>query len=289
MKFLSIFVLFLMLTFQLHSQIIKGKVLDSSNGDLLQYVSIGVVDKPLGTITNENGEFSLEVNGQSPKAIVRVSMIGFKAQNFTIGELSYKENIIKLVNETIRISEVIVRPFLGKLKKVGNKDYTKLGQVCGWSGTEFGRGSEIGLKIPLGNQRVKLHSLHIRVYLQSFDSSLFRLHIRNVVDDLPANELLDENILFPITKQSGWVDIDLSKYNLVFKGDIALTIEWIKVIGAHKDRVVKFGNSNQYTANNVLLNVKEKQGCFYQKKTNEDKWSRIDTQSPSFYLIIQEP
>ena len=66
----------------------------------------------------------------------------------------------------------------------------------------------------------------------------------------------------------------MRKYDLVFKGDISLTIEWIKVIGAHKDRFVKFSDSKQFTANNVLFNVKEKQGCFYQKNATEDK-SRV--------------
>ena len=288
MKLLSGSILFSILAIQLHSQIISGKVLDSSNGEPLEYVSIGIVETPLGTITNKKGEFSLEVKVQSPKAIVRFSMIGFKAQIFSSEELSNKENVIKLTKEPVKLAEVIVKPFSGKLKKVGTIDFTRPGQVCGWSGTEFGKGSEEGLKIALGNQNVKLQSLHIHVWLQSFDSCLFRLHIRNMVNDLPASELLNDNILLLITKKSGWVDFDLGKYNLVFKEDIALTIEWMKVIGAHKDRVVKFSNSNQYTANNVFFNVKEKQGCFYKKNANEDKWSRTGTQSPSFYLTIQE-
>ena len=101
--------------------------------------------------------------------------------------------------------------------------------------------------------------------MQSFNSCLFRLHIRSVVNDLPATELLNENILLLITKKSGWTDVDLRKYNLVFKEDIALTIEWIKVIGIHQERVVKFSNSKQNIANYVLFNVKENQGCFYKK------------------------
>ncbi|MCK9423523.1 MAG: carboxypeptidase-like regulatory domain-containing protein [Bacteroidales bacterium] len=288
MKFLPSLILFSLLSIQLHCQIITGKVLDSSNGYPLEYVSIGVVESPFGTISNEKGEFSFEVNGQSKKAIVRFSMIGYISQTFLLEELSNRKNVIYLTNEPITLAEVIIKPFSGKLKKVGTTDFTKPGRVCGWSGTEFGKGSEQGLKIVLGNQNVKLKSLHIRVWMQSFDSCLFRLHIRNIINGLPANELLNENILLLITKKSGWVNIDLNKYNLVFKEDIALTIEWIKVIGAHPEMAVKFSNSNQPVANNVLLNVKEKQGCFYTKNANEDKWSRYKTQSPSFYLTIQE-
>ncbi|MCX6283109.1 MAG: carboxypeptidase-like regulatory domain-containing protein [Bacteroidetes bacterium] len=281
-------ILFFLLSSHLHCQIITGRVIDSSNGNPIEYVSIGIVETPLGTISNENGEFTLEVKGQSNKAIVRVSMIGFISQTFSLEDLCKKKNEIRLANMPIKLAEVIVKPFSGKLKKVGTTDFTKPGQVCGWSGTEFGKGSEEGLKIALGNQNVKLQSLHIHVWMQSFDSCLFRLHIRNVINDLPANELLNDNILLIITKKSGWVNVDLKKYNLVFKEDIALTIEWIKVIGVHQDRVVKFSDAKQSIANNILFNVKEKQGCFYRKNANEDKWSCLRTESPCFYLTIQE-
>jgi len=288
MKFLPGLILFSLLSAQLHCQVITGKVLDSSNDDPLEYVSIGVVGTPLGTITNAKGEFGLEVKGQPGNATVRFSMIGFKAQAISLAELSNQKNAIRLIVEPVKLAEVIVKPFSGKLKKAGTPDFSKPGQVCGWSGTEFGKGSEIGLKIALGDQNVRLQSLHIRVCMQSFDSCLFRLHIRDVVNDLPADELLSDNILLLITKRSGWADVDLQKYNLVFKGDIALTIEWIKVIGAHPDRVVKFSNSTQFTANNVLFNVHEKQGCCYKKNANEDKWSCNKTQSPAFYLTVRE-
>ena len=134
MKFLPGILLFLMFAVQSHGQVITGKVVDSSNGDPMEYVSIGVVGTSFGTITNGKGEFQLEVKGQPSKAIVRISMIGFKAQQFSLGDISDKEHIIKLVNEPIGLPEVIVRPFSGKLKKAGTMDFTKPGQVCGWSG-----------------------------------------------------------------------------------------------------------------------------------------------------------
>ena len=73
----------------------------------------------------------------------------------------------------------------------------------------------------------------------------------------PNIELLDKNILIPVTKESGWIDIDLSNYNLVFSGDIALSLEWIKVVGIHQDRFIKMNDSKQASPN-VLFKVKRK-------------------------------
>jgi len=124
----------------------------------------------------------------------------------------------------------------------------------------------------------------MHVYKQTYDSSLFRLHIRNIVENLPHDELLKTDILILITKESGWIDIDLSKYNLVFEGDIALSIEWIKVMGRDINKhITVTGQLTQV----VTFNVKPKKGLTFNKKGTEAKWDRLESGSPSFYLTIQ--
>jgi len=156
-------------------------------------------------------------------------MIGFKPKTYQINELTNKENIFKLVNEPIQLGEVTVKPFTGKLKKVGTTSTGFHGGICGWGGTQKGKGNEIGIKIELGTSPVLIKRLHICLSRQSFECSLFRLHVRSIVDNLPSEELLTENIMIPITKSSGWIEMDLSKYNLIFKDDIVLSLEWVNV------------------------------------------------------------
>jgi len=284
MKLISTIFLFF-LTLQLHAQLITGKVIDYSDGKSLEYVNLGVIDTPLGITTNEKGEFSLDIKGQSPKAIVRISMIGYKPQTFPIEELTNKENIIKLENEPIQLGEVTVKPFIGKLKKVGTTSYTWHGKFCGLGGAQRGKGYEIGTKMELGSKPVLLRSLHICMHNQSFESSLFRLHIRDIVNNLPSEEQLTENIMIPITKRSGWVDIDLTKYNLVFKDDIALTIEWVKVDTTNKMKFIEVNGKKSYC---ILFNMKQQQGSIYHRWGSESKWSLEQGSSPSFYLTVQE-
>jgi hypothetical protein len=285
MKSLSFFALFIALVIQLQGQNVSGKVIDFSSGDPLVYVSIGVMETTKGTISNEKGNYKLDVAGQTNNSTVRFSMIGYKSQTFTIEELSKNQNIIKLKSEPIQLAPVTIKPS-GKIKEIGTTKYSK-GIVCGWGGTDFGKGWEIGLKMELGSLPVRIKSLHFRLHKQSFDSSLFRLHIREIAEGMPLNELLDKNILIPVTKESGWIDIDLSKYNLVFSGDIVLSLEWLKVDGIHQDRLMKMNDSKQ-SSPNVLFNVKKKQGCIFNRWGSEAKWVRDDSHSPSFYLTVQE-
>jgi len=281
MKLTSTIFLFF-LTLQLQAQLISGKVIDSSSEKPLEYVNLGVIDTPIGITTNEKGEFSLDIKGQSPKAIVRISMIGYKPQTFSIEELTNKENIIKLVNEPIQLAEVTVKPFSGKLKKVGTTD-NKHGGIGGWGGTQFGSGHEIGTKIELGTSPVLIKSFHIYLFRQSFECSVFRLHIRSIANNLPSEELLTENILIQVTKKSGWVDIDLKKYNLVFSGDVALSLEWVNVIGLK--RLTKI---NGVMGANVHFRMNNKQGTTYSRWGTEAKWTYRDGLSPCFYLTVQE-
>ena len=285
MKLIPTFILFFLLTLQLHAQQISGKVVDSSSGKPLEYVNLGVINTPLCRSTNERGEFSLEIKGQSPKATVRVSMIGYKPQIFTVEDFSNKEITIKLVNEPIQLGELTVKPFLGKLRKAGTTSSTFHGALCGWGGTQKGRGNEIGTKIELGTSPVVFRGLHVCLRKQSFENSLFRLHIRSIANNLPNEELLTENIMIPITKSSGWIDIDLTKYNLVFQGDIALTLEWVDVNTTNKTKLIDVHGQKELC---VLFKTEQKQGCTYTRWGSEAKWTNRGTGSPSFYLTVQE-
>jgi len=281
MKSFPFYVILLLFSLQFYGQTITGNVLDASNGEPLIYANIGVIETSVGTITDEKGNFKLDVKNLPNKSIVRFSMIGFKSHIYAIEELLNKENTIRLEIETINLPEVIVKSVV-KLKKVGTTSYSK--NVIGWRGNDFSKGYEFGTKIELGDSPVKLKSLHMHVYKQTYDSSLFRLHIRNIAENLPHDELLNTDILILITKESGWIDIDLSKYNLVFEDDIALSIEWIKVMGRD---INKRNTVTGQLTQAVTFNVKPNKGLTFQKMGTEAKWDRHESGSPSFYLTVQ--
>ena len=286
MKIFQILLLSIIFSTQIHGQLITGKIINEKNNEPIEYVNIGIVDMPIGTTTDENGNFRLDFKSQLVENKVRISMIGYKSKTFRIEELFNKENIIALEEQFYEIPEVVVRPN-GKQRKVGTTKISRGGGVCGWGGTQFGAGHEIGTLIDLGEKLVKLKSLHIRLYKQSFDSTLLRLHIRDIVDNLPNRELLKENIYLTISQESGWVEIDISRYDIVLSGEIALTLEWLNVFGVNENRLIRMNKSKEPSAN-VLFNVRKRSGLLYMRRGSEAKWTIIDTQSPSFYFTIIE-
>ncbi len=135
----------------------------------------------------------------------------------------------------------------------------------------------------MGEKPVKVKNLNVLLKRQSFDKTLFRLHIRAINDTLVSEELLTENIIFSITKESGWAEIDLESYNIVLSGKVGVTLEWLDVIGNNPDRAIKI--NKRMTDAYILFRNKKNQIGLYRWGT-ESKWTISEKQSPSLFLTI---
>lgn len=284
-KTFVILFLFFVLGLNCFSQRIKGKIIDSETKEELSYVNISILNSTIGTITNENGLFELDYNGKAENLEVRITMIGYKSEIYSIKELQKENNQIALEKEIFELNEVVVE-YKGILSKVGTTKPNSMAGVCGWGGTKFGKGHELGLEIDLGEKPVKIEDLNLKIHTQSFDTSMFRLHLRRIDNELPGKELLTENIFFDITRMKGWEKIDLSEYNIVASGKVVLTIEWIKVSKAIEERLVKMNGSKQ-SRPVVLFKNNKKTGTFFVRKGSEAPWITEKGKSPVFYITTK--
>ena len=276
----------LLISSYLRGQVIQGKLIDSSDERPLAYVNVGVVNISRGTITNERGEFELMCSDLPQDAEVRFSMIGYESQAFTVHDLLSNFNTIKLIKKAIELEEVTIK-WKGTTRQIGTSKISKTGGVCGWGGTDFGRGHELGLLLGLGNETVKIEDLNLRVHKQSFDTIVFRLHIRSLENGLPSEELLTENIYLTVSEYSGWKKIDLSAYNIFMSGDVALSLEWIRVSNVIEKNLVKMNGAKTATPV-VLFNLNKKSGTIFSRRGSEAKWRKEENNSPGFYISLKE-
>ncbi|MCJ7717867.1 MAG: carboxypeptidase-like regulatory domain-containing protein, partial [Anaerolineales bacterium] len=229
---------------KIQGQILEGRIIDSLTGEPLEYVSIGIIDTPFGSITDDAGYFSFEAKGQDASSRVRISMIAYKAKIFTMEDLSSIDKEIKLIQTAYELAEVVVKPRASE-RKAGSSGFNILSGWSGWGGMHIRKGYEMGTRIELGDQPVKLKNLHVRLHRQAFDTSFYRLHIRAMRDTLILEELLTQNIIVSISEESGWALIDLESYKLVLSGEVGVTLEWLKVDGVNKDRAMKINKRMQ--------------------------------------------
>jgi CarboxypepD_reg-like domain len=101
--------------------IITGKVIDSSNKDFLIGTSVQVEKSNFKTISNEEGDFELNIS-QLPVTLI-FSHVGYKKEKIVI--VKAIENIISLTQEPVELAEVQVgNPAIAILNAIVQKTYS---------------------------------------------------------------------------------------------------------------------------------------------------------------------
>ncbi|MCK5170055.1 MAG: carboxypeptidase-like regulatory domain-containing protein [Bacteroidales bacterium] len=168
---------------------ISGIVINNEQQGL-QYVSIGIINKTIGTVSNENGEFSLKIKESqlSPNDSIRFSMIGYYSKSFLTSEILDVKSLTIILTEKIEtIPEAII---------TGNK-----------------------LKTKLENINFFIYSNH--------DTVTIRINIYSVKRRKPHISLLHTGIYTEITGKHDWVYVNLKQYNIIVNEDIIVALEWV--------------------------------------------------------------
>lgn len=214
--------------------LIQGEILNSKTALPLAYVNIGILNKEVGTVSNEAGKYELQLQPGMETDTIRISMIGFKARTFTVAELlSNTRRKIKLEEEISQLTEVIVSAKGLKKKNLGNRTTSR------FVSTGFGYdklGAEIGIRVNVREQPTFVDAFNFNIsYNRLSAKALFRLNIYEIENGKPSQNIMRENIIIPVdAKQTGLISVDLKKYNIILKGDVVVTIEWVGNEGENK-------------------------------------------------------
>ena len=207
----------------------KGKVVEAKTGNGLAFVNVGIVNGDAGTVTDVNGEFSLVPNaGIKDTDSLKFSMIGYKGRVFSVGQFrtTLKDGpfVVSLEEEATQLNAVVVSAKERKTKILGNKTESK--KFSGGFGSKD-LGSQIGIRIHVGKKDVFLDKFNFFVAYNTFDSLTFRVNIYKMEDGKPTENLLHDNVIIRLGKETGKQSVDLDKYNIVADNDFLIALEWL--------------------------------------------------------------
>lgn len=109
-------------------EIVRGKVTDATEGTPLPGVNILEKGTTNGSLTDNNGEFSIQVNNA---AVLVFSFVGFVSQEITVSGQTFLD--IKLQSDATELEEIVVvgygqqekKDVTGVVSAVGSKDFNK--------------------------------------------------------------------------------------------------------------------------------------------------------------------
>jgi hypothetical protein len=250
-----IFTIIYLLPFFCYSQNIHGLVLDAETKEFLAYVNIGIKKKGVGTVSNIDGNFTLNISKEYHNDSICFSMIGYKSNNLIISKLQPKDTTLVLLTKKAYTLEEVEISAYKKHKSVGKTNHFN-NAVIGFNKDNLG--AEMGTLIKINKKKVKIENVSLFVFNCLTDSAKFRLNVYSYKNKLPNKVLTNNPIYFLVKKDDTGkeVIIDLSKENIVVNNDFVITIECLNVIGKEM----------------VTFDATLFRGRFFEKKTSQDKW-----------------
>lgn len=243
----------------------NGTIKDAKTKSELPYVNIGVLNKAIGTVTDEEGRFILAINRDriSLTDTLQISSIGYKTIKKAIGDLNFSPingNLILMSPDVYQLIEIVVSQGSESVRqrKVGFY-YTKSRKIGYWRGFTS-LGAEMTTKIRVNKRPRQLNEFSFYVLKNISDSLLLRVNVYKGDTPYPETKLTKKNMIFTLKKKLGKVSFDLTPYEIYVNDDFNIGLELLEV----------YGNSIGLT-----LSASDEPGTSFRRYASQDEWKRF--------------
>lgn len=210
--------------------VITGKVLQASE-KAIAYVNIGIKGKNIGTVSNEDGAFVLNLRIENAQDTLTFSCIGFEDLNLFIPNIIKEKNSVFYLKEKfIELNEIVITSKKTSIKRIGTKSANPLL----WGSATSKDGKDIVEMGKLFSIQDRLEIQKLSIYLKGINTNAvtFRINFYEIKDEMPAERIVEQQILCKKELSKGWLEIDLTAYNLVFDKDFFVSIEFLPEKGS---------------------------------------------------------
>ncbi len=211
-----------------HAQL-SGTVIDAGSSQRLAFVHIGVIGKNMGTISTEDGSFSIDPQRFEAGDQITFSMIGYKRVTIPVEHLK-DQMVVKLSRQSIQLKPVEISAEKIKDKSIflGRVDPSKT--TTGQSGTTaYGYGGEWGVEIDPKGEEYVLKKVRFHTRFNTFDSILFRVNLYSIQDGLPDTSLLRTEVLTKSYSGDNWIEADVAAQNLKVSSPFVASMELVRL------------------------------------------------------------
>jgi hypothetical protein len=260
---------------------LRGKVVDTENNLPLPYVSVGVLNKSQGTVSDSLGQFAFSITTENISDSLQFSIIGYHSFRVAVKDfINNSDKPIKLTANVTLLREVHVTSSNSRIntEAIGRQSSGKLIQASIHNKTSADEtiGSEMGMRYKIDKNNAILKDFNFYISANNFNSIKFRINIYSVKNDLPDTLINNKQIFTTINNfKTGWIKIALEEYSLTVRNDIIITVQWVE------SRMDK--KENPITIVPVEMSLFSK--FCYVRIASQDKWKRMGIRLSSYVTI----
>ncbi|KUG07708.1 carboxypeptidase-like regulatory domain-containing protein [Solirubrum puertoriconensis] len=210
-------------------------VLDARIGEAVPFASVGVKLKPVGTVADAEGQFSLKALAAAlPSDTVVVTCVGYAPRKLLLSQL-LQEATVHLTPLTQELSTVTIRATGWKRRRVGHDGSFSLTHYNFHlnNDTEPARklGREVGAVLRIRPQS-EIEDVHFYIGQNTFRGVRLRLNVRALdTNENPTTSLLTQDVHYVLPDDAkGWQHLDLRPYHIATGNHnrVAVTLEWLE-------------------------------------------------------------
>ena len=227
-KPLFLFAFLLSFTVLNAQHILQGRIIDAFTKEPLHFVNIGVLKKELGTVSNEDGFFFLEVPDLFAKETLRFSMIGFDERDFQVADLEailLSNNTLVLAEQITFLEEVVLTAEKKWDTRVSGNSTTSKLLITGFTSNQLG--NEIALFVKVKKTPAYIDGIQFSVVENIYPEVRFRVNVYSSDYRFPDENIMKENIFVTLKQSEGLISVDLKEYDILVDDDVFISLEWI--------------------------------------------------------------
>lgn len=275
------FILFLaLLNGSLFSQFISGKIIDGSTKKTIPFVSVGIKGTNIGTLSDDNGFFKINIEKALQTDSFKISAIGYKSKTYSSVQIqSFFDELIYLQPENYSLKEVTIYPTKRKQKVLGNKRYNKNG-YCSFKSKA--KGTQVAIKIENEkNRSLFVEDFNFCLNINAFgDSIIFRLNFyASDENGLPGKSLLKKQIVFSPNPTIGICKLDLKNESIVIEEKVFfVSLECISDL-------TKNQHKSGYSPTEIGFSGSPK-GPVYVNESSQGNWQKKPVAGVDFNITV---
>lgn len=231
---------------------LAGKVLDANTKQPIAYVNIENFKAQMGTQTNQDGVFELNLSKGKQTDTLKISCVGYADQYIT--NLQSNEHLVYELSPLVfQLNEV----------KVSHQKPTEV---------EVGIVKKTGRNVVFFNKLIQRPGTQQAVYMKNVEGKVayiktvlfylgddmfdapFRVRLYESNNGLPGKDLLNKSVEFVAKRKNSWNELDISNYFLLVpENGFFVSVEWI---------------ANDMYKNRAYLDSKKSDGTIEKKEFN---------------------